>query len=121
MQDIYRRDEAIASFGECLDKAGTVGGVAEGFADLVDGGAEGVVEVNDRVTTPETQLELLPGDDLAGVLEERGENFKRLRLQLDPETSLPEFTALEVHLEEPEGEFRVGDGGRHFAKRTSRS
>ena len=76
MQDIYRRDEAIASFGECLDKAGTVGGVAEGFADLVDGGAEGVVEVNDRVTTPETQLELLPGDDLAGVLEERGENFK---------------------------------------------
>ncbi len=121
MQDVDGGDEAVASLGERLDVAGAVGGVAEGFADLVDGGAEGVVEVDDRVTTPEAEVEVFPGDDLSGALEERGQNLKRLRLQLDAETGLPEFAALEVHLEEPEGEFRVGDGGRHFAKRTSRS
>ena len=53
MEDVDRSDEAVASLGEGLDIAGAVGGVAEGFADLVDGGAEGVVEVDDRVTTPE--------------------------------------------------------------------
>ena len=121
MQDVDGGDEAVAALGERLDIAGAVGGVAEGFADLVDGGAEGVVEVDDGVTTPEAELEVFAGDDLSGALEERGENLKGLRLQLDAETGLPEFAALEVHLEEPEGEFRVGDGGRHCAKRTSRS
>jgi len=37
----------------------------------------------------------------------------RLALKLDPEPSLPDFTAVEVHLEEPEAEFRIGNGGRH--------
>src|SRR6185437_11365227 len=117
VQDVDGGDEAVAALGEGLNVAWAFGGVAEGLADLVDGGAERVVEIDDRVTTPEAELEVLAGDDLSGALEERGKNFKGLRLQLNPKTGLPEFAALEVHLEKPEGEFRVGDGGRHCANR----
>ena len=78
MQDVDGSDEAVATLGEGLNIAGAFGGVAEGFADLVDGGAEGVVEVDDGVAAPEAELEVVAGDDLSGALEERGENFEGL-------------------------------------------
>ena len=117
MEDVDRGNETVTSLRERLNIAGAVCGVAEGFTDLIDGGAERVVEVDDGVSTPEAKLKILPGNDLTGTLEEHGENLKGLRLQLDPETSLPEFAALEIHLEEPEGEFRVGDRGRHLCEK----
>jgi hypothetical protein len=89
VKDIDWSDEAVAALGERLNITGAVGGVAEGFADLVDGGAEGVVEVYDRVTTPETELKFVAGYYLAGMLEQRGQNLEGLSLQLDPKASLP--------------------------------
>ena len=109
-------DEAVAALGEGFDVAGVVGGVSEGFADFINGGAERVVEVDDGVAAPEAELEVVAGDDLAGALEERGEDFEGLALQLNPKTSLPEFSAIEVHLKESEGEFRIGDRGLPSAR-----
>ncbi len=89
-----RGNEAVAAAGEGFDEAGVVGGVAEGFADLVDRGAKGVVEVDDGVLAPETELEVLPGDDLAGMFEQGDEDLEGLALDLDPSARLPEFTTL---------------------------
>ena len=49
----HRRDEAIAPAGNRLDVTGLRGGIAEGFAQLVDRGVEAVVEVHDGVVAPE--------------------------------------------------------------------
>ena len=95
-------DETVAPTSEGLDEAGVVGGIAEGFADLVDGGAEGVVEVYGGVFAPETELEFFTRDDFSGVLEEGGQDFEGLALNLDSFASLPEFTALKVGFEEAE-------------------
>src|SRR5579875_3559180 len=106
-------DEAVAAAGEGFDEARVVGGVAEGFADLVDGGGEGVVEVDVGVVAPEVALELLAGDDFAGTLEEIGEHFEGLALELDAVARSPEFSRSEVDFVETEGDARSGTGALH--------
>jgi|SRR5882757_2560553 len=100
----YGSDEAIAATSESFDEARIIGGVAQGFADLVDSGAEGVVEIDDCVLAPETELEVLAGDDLAWVFEQSGENLEGLALDLDPFARLPEFASLEIGFKESEGD-----------------
>jgi hypothetical protein len=62
-----------------------------------------MIEVDDRVLSPESQLQLFSGDDLARMFEQDRKNFKGLALDLDPLASLPELSALQVGLEESEG------------------
>ena len=109
-----RCDEAVASAGEGLDEAGVVGGVAEGFADFVDGGAEGVVEVDGGVFAPETELEVFAGDDFAGFLEECSEDFEGLALDLDASARFPQFFCLQVGFEEAEADSCGGCGLGHL-------
>ena len=53
-------DEAIAAAGQGLDESGAAGGVAEGFADAVDGGVDAVLVVDKGAVGPE-----LAGDSRA--------------------------------------------------------
>jgi hypothetical protein len=119
--DANRGDEAVAAAGECFDEAGILGGVAEGFADLVDGRAEGVVEVDYGVFTPEACLEFFAGDDLAGLFQEGGEDLEGLPLQLDAEACFPELPCLQIDLIEPEAEPRVANLAHHFNPQASLS
>jgi hypothetical protein len=120
----YGSDEAVAAAGEGFDEARIVSRVSEGFADLVDGGAEGVVEVDDGVFAPEALLEFFAGDDLSGAFEEGGEDFEGLGLELDAEAGFPDFAGLEIDLVEAEGEpgigGRIAGGADHVLPRTSR-
>ncbi len=106
-------DEAVAAAGEGLNEAGVFGRVAKGFADFIDGGAEGVVEVDDGIFAPEAGLEIFPGYDLAGLLEQGRKDFKRLALQLDAEAGFPELACLDINLVQPKTEPRVSNLARH--------
>jgi hypothetical protein len=121
LDDTYGGDETVAAAGEGFDEAGVLGRVAEGFADLIDGGAEGVVEVDDGVFAPETGLEFFAGYYLAGLLKESSEDLEGLALELDAESGFPELSGLQIDLVETEAESRIGNLARHFNTKSSRS
>ena len=47
-----RGDETKTAFGEGLDISRSLGGIAERLAKFIDGGSEGVVEVDHSVRSP---------------------------------------------------------------------
>ena len=96
------RDKTITTASQGFNEARIVGGVAEGLSDFVDGRAEGVLEVDDRVFAPDTELKIFPGDDLAGVLEEHREHLEGLALNFDSLASLPQLSGLQISLKETE-------------------
>jgi len=51
-QMLDRGDEAKTAFGEGLHVPGRLGGIAERLAKLIDGGSEGVVEIDHSVRSP---------------------------------------------------------------------
>lgn len=106
-------DEAVAATGKGFDEAGIVGGVAQGFAELVDSGVEAVAEIDEGVIGPNTLAELIAGDELAGVLEESGQDLKGLARKLDANAGLAEFTRAQVHRERAEAKARFNEVG-HF-------
>ena len=78
-----------------------------------------MVEVDDGVFAPEAGLEFFAGDDLAGLLEEGGEDLEGLALELDAEAGFPELSGLQIDLIEAEAESRVGNLARHFNTKSS--
>jgi hypothetical protein len=74
-------DEPIPPPRQRLDKARTLGRVAQHFANLVNGGIQVVIDVDESVR-PETLLQFLPGHDLPGALQQDGENLKGLASEL---------------------------------------
>jgi len=102
-------DEAVAAAGDCFDVTGLIGGVAEGGAEAIDGGAEAVVELDKGVVAPDALAQLVARDDLAGVFEEGEQDFEGLILQLDAHTVFSKFGVLLIDLKS--GEAKDGLGG----------
>jgi hypothetical protein len=57
-----------------------------------------MIEIDDSVRTPHSSLKFVPANDLAGPLDKAREHPKRLALQLNPATGLPEFSRLKIGL-----------------------
>ena len=102
-----RSDKAVSAAGDCLDKTRAGGGISEGLADLVDGGVQAVIEVDESVGGPELLLQLLAGDDLAGAVEQESQDLERLSLEAEPHAILAQFPGGEIELEDSE----AGDSG----------
>ena len=85
-------EEAVAAAGEGFDEARVAGLVAEGFADAVDGGVDAVLEVDEGAVGPELAADGFAGEDLAGALEQHGEDLEGLRVELDAEALAAEFS-----------------------------
>jgi|SRR5579863_2058524 len=83
LEGIHWRNEPVSSPGQCLNKARVVGGVAQGFAQLVDCRVQAVVEINERVLRPYLRTQFFVSDDIARSLQQNYEYLKRLILQLD--------------------------------------
>ena len=96
------RDEAVAAAGQGFDVAGAGGGISEGLADLVDGGVEAMVEVDEGVGGPEFLLQFFAGDDFSGALEQQGEHLEGLTLQAKLDSALAQFACAEVEFEDSE-------------------
>jgi hypothetical protein len=91
-------DEAVAALGKSFDEAGIVGFVGKGVAELVDGGVEAVLEIDEGVFGPEAFLELLAGDDEAGLFQEDGENLEGAILDFQADAGFAQFTGEQIGL-----------------------
>lgn len=101
-------DEAVAPLGKSFDKAGVVGFVGEGVAEFVDGSVQAVLEIDEGVFGPETLLELLTGDNEAGMFQKDGEDLERAILEFEADAGFAEFAGEQVGLIGAEAD----DGGK---------
>src|SRR5438445_700925 len=93
--------EAVAAAGYGLHKTGVGGVVAEGFAQLVYGGVETVVEIDEGVVRPQFAVQVFARDHFAGTLEQHGKDSERLLLETDAGTVLAQLAGDEVYLKGP--------------------
>jgi hypothetical protein len=98
------RDETVTASGHCLNEARALSGIAEGFADLVDGFVESVIEIYEGIRGPQSALEFIAGHQLAWPGQQHREHLKRLLLKPDPRTALPQFASPKIGLEDSEAE-----------------
>jgi hypothetical protein len=106
-EDFLRRsvdwgDEAVTSAGESFHKAGIFGGVAESVPKPFDCSVEAVVEVYESVRRPEASMQFLASDELAGALQEEGQNVKGLVLESHLGAVPAEFAGAQVSFEDSE-------------------
>jgi len=95
-------DEAISAAGECLDILGVFGRVAESIAELVYGGIQAMIEVNEGVARPKLGPKFLARDQLPGTLNQDRKNLKWLPYKFEPCSMLPQFVGVQVDLIRPE-------------------
>src|SRR5437016_12399809 len=68
--------------GDSFDKAWVLGGVTQGFAQPLDRVIQSLIEINERVSRPDSPSELLPRDDLARMLQQHLQKMEGLLLEL---------------------------------------
>jgi hypothetical protein len=95
-------DEAIAALGERFDELRICGGVAQGFANLVDRGVETVVEVDESAVGPEGLLDFGAGNEFARAAEQHQQDLKRLALDGEAAALFAELSRFFVGLESTE-------------------
>jgi hypothetical protein len=112
-----RSDETISALGESFDEAGIVGFVREGVAEFVDGGVEAVFEIDEGVFGPEAFLELLAGDDNAGLLQKDGEDLEGAILEFKADAGFAEFAREQVGFVGAEADDggKLGRGGQEIS------
>jgi hypothetical protein len=92
--------------------------VAKRQPDLLDGGVQAVLEVHVQVIRPQPPAQLFPRHQLAGALQEQGQDLERLLLQPEAGPVAPDDLRLKARLERPEaneksvGVSRPGAGRR---------
>ena len=111
---IYEANEAIAAPWEGLYIARCLRIVAEGGANLPDGGVKSLIEINERLFAPDLAPDLLPSEYLVRVGCKQSEHFAGLRREVDQSFSFEELKGLEVELERPElQDKRIANRGGH--------
>jgi hypothetical protein len=83
--------------------------IAERFANLVDRGAETVIEIDYRLGAPDLLAEFVPGDHFAGLIKKDSEKFEWLSLKLYANARLSEVAGGQIHLEDAKLKFAVVD------------
>src|SRR5579863_4403702 len=97
-------DEAVSAAGEGFDIAGARSGIPESFADLVYGGVEAVIEIDEGIGGPEFLADFFAGDDVAWALEEQGQDLKGLVLQAELRPVLAQLAGGQVKFEDAEAD-----------------
>ena len=99
---LYRRDEPVADLRHGLQKPRSRRRIPKRLPDLLNRRIQALVELDELVLGPEAVLELLSGDDLAGLLEQSLEDAERLVLQPHLHAALAQLAGGEVDLEDAE-------------------
>ena len=89
---------------ERLDELGCVGRVAQGIAQALDRRIQPALEVHIGVGRPKPLAQLVARDQLAGVLEQEGQNLQRLVREVSAPAALPKLTRPQVQLEDSESD-----------------
>jgi len=95
-------DEPVATPGQRLHIAGRVGIVAQGLSQLLDGGLDAVLVLDDRAVRPQRADDLVVSYQVPGALQQQLQNLKRLFLQLYLGPVAAQFSGLEVYCKDPE-------------------
>ena len=95
-------DKSIPAARQGLDVARTGCGIAKGLAQLVYGGVQAVVEIDEGVGGPELLLQLLAGDHVAGALQQQRQHLEGLPLQAQLDSALAQFACAEIKLKDSE-------------------
>ena len=96
---LYRRHESVATPGQRFDVDGVVGRVSQGLAQLVDGLVQALLIIHERAVGPKAPLEVLAGNDLAGLFEQRRQDLDWLFLHFQTDAVFGELASLRVELE----------------------
>ena len=63
-----------------------------------------MVEIDEGVGRPELLLQLLPGDHIAGTLQQHGQNLEGLLLEFDPQPVPAQLAGVQVGLKGAEAD-----------------
>ena len=97
-----RSDEPVPAFGKGFDKAGVLGMIAQGLAQLVYRDPQAVIEVDGRFRAPQLLLQFLAGNYLPWMPQECRKHFEGLTLEPHPNTRAPQFPSFQVGLKNTE-------------------
>src|SRR5712675_77560 len=80
---VHVSDEAVAPTGQGLNEARIFRRIAQRLANLVNGRAEAVLKINERLGIPKFLPQLFARNHLAGLLNQRDKNLEGLLLEFD--------------------------------------
>ena len=93
--------ETIASPWDGLHKPWILRGIAENLAQTHYRVIKPVVKVDKCMGLPETVAKLIPGDDLARLLQKHGQDLERLFRELKAKPLFAKLGGLQIELEHP--------------------
>jgi hypothetical protein len=94
-----RRDEAVTAPRNRLDVSRTIRIVPESRPDLVDAEINAAIEVNKRVVSPDTLLNLRTADDFSRPLREHMQDNELLWLEFEKDTALSQLLRIWIQFE----------------------
>ena len=97
---LHGADEAIAAARDGFDVTRSVGVVTQHATEFLDGGVEGVVEIDERVLGPDALAELFASDQYSRFFEKRRQYLKRLTLAADAHAVFAKNASLKIELED---------------------
>jgi uncharacterized protein (DUF1786 family) len=97
---LHWSDKAISAAGQGFDVARTRSRVAQSLAQLIDGGVQAVVEIDEGIGGPELLAHLLARNHIAGTLEKQGQHLQRLILKAKLGAVFAQLARGEIKLEE---------------------
>jgi hypothetical protein len=102
-------NKTVSLFRERLDVTRGVGVVVERLAQFFDGGVETVLEIDESVLRPEAVAKFFASDDYAGTLDQNGQDFDGLAVQVELVPEFEEFTGLGIELESSEADYLASE------------
>src|SRR5258705_5601927 len=97
-----RRDEPVAAPMQRFHKSRIVRIVSERRTKPLQGSVEAVLEIDERAGGPEPLAQLFARDQLTGPLEHHRQNFERLFLKSDADSTFAQLAGAQVHIERSE-------------------
>lgn len=91
-------DETVAAARQGFDETRLLGRIAEGAAERLDRRIHAMLEIDEGVGRPQAALQLLAGEQLAGLFEKQGENLKGTAGEVDLHTVLAQLAGTKINL-----------------------
>src|SRR6266478_3733118 len=94
-----RSNESVATPRQSLNEAGTIGRIAQNFAQPHYGIVHSMIKIHKGVARPKACAQFIPGNSLTRLFKKDGQNLKGLFGQFEAQTMLAQFERFEVNLE----------------------
>jgi hypothetical protein len=119
---VQRPNKPVTPPRHGFDVAWVFGGIAKRPPQLIDGGVEAVLEIDEGPFPPDLLAQLLACHHLAGTLEQEKQNGEGLTRQANATAALQQLTGGGVHFERPKREpYRQLIWRRHDSIRQGKS